>query len=35
MLGPSGNPKTDNLVKIIKYLEARQGMHLRVEAAIA
>ena len=35
MLGPSGNPKTDNFVEIIKYLQAREGIHLKVEAAIA
>jgi hypothetical protein len=33
MLGPSGNPKTDNLVEIIKYLQTREGVHLKVEAA--
>jgi hypothetical protein len=25
MLGPAGNPKTDNLVEIIKYLQTREG----------
>lgn len=35
MLGPSGNPKTDNFVEIIKYLQTREGVHLKVEAAIA
>jgi hypothetical protein len=35
MLGPSGNPKTDNFVEIIKYLQTREGIHLKVEAAIA
>jgi len=33
MLGPSGNPKTDNFVEIIKYLQTREGVHLKVEAA--
>jgi hypothetical protein len=33
MLGPAGNPKTDNLVEIIKYLQTREGVHLKVEAA--
>jgi len=31
MLGPSGSPKADNFVEIMKYLEAREGVHLRVE----
>ncbi len=35
MLGPSGNPKTDNFVEIINYLQTREGVHLKVEAAIA
>jgi hypothetical protein len=35
MLGPSGNPKTDNLVEIRKYLQTREGVHLKVEAAMA
>ena len=35
MLGPSGNPKTDNFVEIIKYLQTREGVHLKVEEAIA
>ena len=35
MLGPSGNPKTDNFIEIIKYLQTREGVHLKVEAAMA
>ena len=35
MLGPSGNPKTDNFVEIIKYLQTRDGVHLKVETAMA
>jgi hypothetical protein len=34
MLGPSGNPKTDNFFEIIKYLQKKEGVHLRVEAAV-
>jgi hypothetical protein len=33
MLGPSANPKTDDLVEIIKYLQTREGVHLKVKAA--
>jgi hypothetical protein len=35
MLGPSGNPTTDNFFEIIKHLQAKEGVHLKVEAAIA
>jgi DNA-binding phage protein len=35
MLGPSGNPKTDNFVEIIKYLQEREGVRLEVKAAMA
>jgi len=35
MLGPSGNPKTDNFVEIIKYLQKKEGVHLEVKAVVA
>jgi hypothetical protein len=34
MLGPSGNPKTDNFFEISKYLQKKEGVHLGVEAAV-
>ena len=35
MLGPAGNPKTDNFVGIIKYLQRKEGVHLKVKALVA
>ncbi len=30
MLGPKGNPRADNLFRIIHHLQAREGIHLGV-----
>lgn len=30
MLGPQGNPRADNLFKIIGHIQAREGVHLGV-----
>jgi DNA-binding phage protein len=32
MLGPRGNPRADNILDIIKILQAHEQVHLRVEA---
>jgi len=32
MLGPRGNPRADNILDIIKILQAYERVHLRVEA---
>jgi hypothetical protein len=34
MLGASGNPRTDNFFEIIKYLQRKEGVHLKVEVAV-
>ena len=35
MLGPHGNPRADNIVEIIKILQAHEHVRLRVEATRA
>lgn len=35
MLGPRGNPRADNIVEIIKILQAHERVRLRVEASKA
>jgi hypothetical protein len=35
MLGPHGNPRADNIVEIIKILQAHERVRLRVEATSA
>jgi len=35
MLGPAGNPRASNLLEIIAHLQEREGVHLRVTAAMA
>ncbi len=32
MLGPRGNPRADNILEIIKILQANEKVKLRVEA---
>jgi hypothetical protein len=32
MLGPRGNPRADNILEIIKILQANEQVKLRVEA---
>lgn len=32
MLGPRGNPRADNIIEIIKILQANERVRLRVEA---
>ena len=32
MLGPKGNPRTENLIKILSYLQQREGVHFKVMA---
>ena len=35
MLGPSGNPQARNLFAILRYLQRKEGVRLRVRAAAA
>jgi DNA-binding phage protein len=35
MLGPSGNPRADNLFEIISFLQAREGVRFHVKAEVA
>lgn len=32
MLGPAGNPRTENLCAILSHLQEREGVHLEVRA---
>jgi DNA-binding phage protein len=33
MLGPSGNPRADNLLQIVRLLQQREGVRFKVKAA--
>jgi DNA-binding phage protein len=33
MLGPSGNPRADNLLQIVRLLQQREGVRFQVKAA--
>ena len=35
MLGPGGNPNANNLFEIVAYLQAREGIHFKLKAAVA
>jgi DNA-binding phage protein len=35
MLGPSGNPRADNLFEIVSFLQRREGVRFEVKAARA
>jgi len=35
MLGPSGNPRADNLFEIVSFLQDYEGVRLRVKADLA
>jgi hypothetical protein len=35
MLGPSGNPRADNLFGIVSFLQHREGVRLHVKADVA
>lgn len=35
MLGPSGNPQARNLLEMVAYLQAKEGVRFRVKAATA
>ena len=34
MLGPTGNPRADNLFKIVSFLQNREGVRLNVRAEL-
>jgi DNA-binding phage protein len=34
MLGPSGNPRADNLFEIVSFLQDREGVRFRVKAEL-
>jgi DNA-binding phage protein len=33
MLGPAGNPRADNLFEVVSFLQHREGVRFRVQAA--
>jgi DNA-binding phage protein len=33
MLGPSGNPRADNLLQIVRFLQQREGVRFQIKAA--
>jgi len=33
MLGPSGNPRADNLFVVVSFLQRREGVRFRLKAA--
>jgi DNA-binding phage protein len=33
MLGPSGNPRADNLFEVVTFLQQREGVRFRVKTA--
>jgi len=33
MLGPAGNPRADNLFEVVSFLQSREGVRFRVQAA--
>jgi len=35
MLGPSGNPRADNLFEVVSFLQRREGVRLEIRAARA
>ena len=35
MLGPAGNPRTDNLFEIVSFLQRREGVRFEIKAARA
>ena len=35
MLGPSGNPRADNLFEIVSFLQSREGVRFRVRTELA
>ena len=34
MLGPSGNPRADNLFEVVTFLQQREGVRFQVKAAL-
>ncbi len=35
MLGPTGNPRTDNLFEMLSFLQDREGVRFHVKAELA